>query len=196
MNNNNIKKSKNSELIAQLKEDSKTKTKSEVAQATQTQAKTELKVCEVKDFIVKKTNSELDTDSRTVIKERRAYMLTALDDSNSEVYNATLYRNEKNELVLFSQKLANKFVNEYVAKLSSMTKFDAQNIMTLLQTCGGAYGDKVRNALFAISMRTTALEIEKDVNAVITQAQAKNKLCIFYNVIEDSRRAKYDFIKL
>ncbi len=196
MNNNNKKISKNSELIAQLKAQAQTQTKSEIAQSTQTATVQAVKTREVKDFIVKKTNSELDTDSRTVIKERRAYMLSAIDNDNSEVYNATLYRDENNQLVLFSQKLANKFVNEYVAKLSSMTKFDAQNIMTLFQTCGGAYGDKVRNALYAISMRTTATEIDKDVNAVIATAQAKQKLCIFYNVIEDSRRAKYDFIKL
>jgi hypothetical protein len=188
---------KHSELLAQLKAQAKTKSKSEIAQATQTQevAQTQIKTREVKDFIVKKTSAELDTDSRQVVKERRAYMMSALDSNTSEVYNATCYRNDKNELVLFSQKLANKFTNEFVAKLASSQKFDAQDIMSLLKTCGGAYGDKVRNALYAISMRTTALEIEKDVDAVIAQAKAKNKLCIFYNVIEDSRRAKYDEIQ-
>jgi hypothetical protein len=189
---------KHTELIAKLKEEHKTKSKSEIAQATQTVATQAqaIKTREVKDFVVTKTKAELDADSRKVVKERRAYMLSDIDSDKSLVFNATMYRTENNELALFTQQLANKLVLEYVQKLASMSKFDAQDIKNLLQTCGGAYCDKIRNALFAISLRTTATEVEKDINAVIATAQSKQKLCIFYNIIEDSRRAKYDFIKL
>lgn len=197
---------KHTELIAKLREDSKNKTKSEVAQQAQQEQKTTTNQAvkvrnvknfilrNVKDFILVRTKAEFDKDTRKT--KDRAYMTEQLAENSFQTYNATCYRNDKNELVLFSQALANKYVNEYVAKLASMSKFDAQNIMTLLKTCGGAYGDKVRNALFSISLRTTAQDIEKDVNAVIATAQEKKKLCIFYNVIEDSRRAKYDFIKI
>jgi hypothetical protein len=192
MSNNSKKKAENKALVAKLQEAAKTQTKSEVAQ----QATQAVKVRDVKDFVVKKTNVELDADKRQVIKERRSYMLSALDTDNSEVYNATMYRDSSNQLVLFSQAIANKCVADYVAKLTSMQKFNAQNIMSLLQTCGGAYGDKVRNALYSISLQTSASEIESDVNAVITKAKEKNKLCIYFNILEDSRRAKYDFIKI
>jgi hypothetical protein len=192
---------KHTELIAKLKTDAKTKTKSEIAQAqatekTQAQAQAQVKTRNVTDFIVKKTKEQLEKDTRQVIKERRSYMLTDLNDNESEVYNATMYRNEKNELVLLTQKIADKLVLDYVTKLQSMQKFNAQNIMTIHKTCGGAYGDKVRKFLFSISLLTTATEIEKDINSVVKKAQEKKKLCIYYNTIEDSRRIKYEFIKL
>ncbi|MDD4989664.1 MAG: hypothetical protein PHV42_04545 [Candidatus Pacebacteria bacterium] len=193
MSKNTQKKAENKALVAKLQEASKTATKSEVAQSVATAQA--VKVRDVKDFVVRKANTELDADKRKVIQERRSYMLSALDTDNSEVYNATMYRDENNQLVLFSQAIANKAVADYVSKLASMQKFNAQNIMSLLKTCGGAYGDKVRNALYSISLQTTASELEADVNAVIAKAKEKQKLCIYYNVLEDSRRAKYDFIK-
>jgi hypothetical protein len=195
MSNNTKKKSENKALIAKLQEESKTKTVSEVAQQA-SQTTQAVKVRDVKDFVVKKSNVELDADKRQVIKERRSYMLSAVDDTSSEVYNATMYHDANNNLVLFSQQIANKAVADYISKLASMQKFNAQNIMSLLHTCGGAYGDKVRNALFAISMQTTASEIEADINSVVAKAKEKNKQCIYFNILEDSRRAKYDFIKI
>jgi hypothetical protein len=196
MSKNSIKKAENKALIAKLQEQAKTATKSEVAQHTAIATAQAVKIRDVKDFIITKTKEQLSQDKRKVIQEHRSYMMNDIDANTSEVYNATMYRDADNQLVLFSQAQANKCVTDYVAKLTASQKFDAQDIMSLLKTCGGAYGDKVRNALFALSYRTTATEIEKDINSVIAQAQAKQKQCIYYNVIEDSRRAKYDFIKI
>lgn len=200
------KKTKKAELKAILaKAQKEKKSKSQVAQEMQKQTKTEqvattntVKERDVKEFVKTVAIADLDKDSRAVIKQRRRYMLTELDDkTNAEIYNATMYRNEKNELVLFSQKYANKFVLDYVQKLANSTKFDAQDIMSILKTCGGAYGDKVRNALYSISYMTTAKDIEKDINSVIAIAQAKNKLCIYYDIYNnESRRVKYDFIRV
>ncbi len=197
----NAKVAENKALIAQL-HNAKATTVSEVAKELSKANVTEevkqaVKVRDVKDFISIKTIEQLDEDKRQVIKERRNYMLDLIDERNAQVYNATMYRNDKNELILLTQKLANKFVIEYVEKLKSMTQFNAQSIMNILKTCGGAYGDKVRNALYAISYQTTATAIEKDINEVVKTATLKNKKCIYFNVLdENSRRVRYEFIKL
>ncbi len=200
-------KLKQKEVVAQLREHLKQKsvnaTKSEIAQDMQKEtkkaevAKAEIKTRDVKDFIVVKNEEQLDSDSRQVIKERRSYMLDTVDSEHAEVYNATLYTNAETQKVeLLTQKIANDLVQKFVSSLKYSDRFVAQDIMRKLQTKGGAYGDKVRNALFNLSIYVTQAQMNSDIEAVIARAKSVNKSLIRFNTIEDSRRIKYEFIKI
>ena len=199
----NKKVAEDKALIAELHSKAQNSSKTEVAQAIAQEVKAEvaqaktLKVRDVKDFIVQKNQEELDADSRTVIKERRAYMLDALDTEMSEVYNATLYTNAESQKVeLLTQKISDKLVQQFVDKLDYSDTFTAQQIMREMQTKGGAYGDKVRNSLYRISLYVTKEQMNSDIENCMLRAKTLKKQCLYFNTIEESRRAKYEFIKI
>lgn len=211
MSNNTKKKQENKKLIEQLNKKSETNNKSEIAQDTQKNTekessatsqkasteKTVMKERNVKDYIVSKTEKELNEDSRTVIKEHRAYMIDTQDNKTFSVFNATMYYDTNTKsMQLLTQAIAHKLVQQYVSKLKYADKFNAQNIMTLLKTCGGAYGDKVRNALFAISLYVTQAQMQSDLETCIIRAKTLKRTCIYYNTKEDSQRKFYEFIKI
>lgn len=188
-------KIKHTALIAQLKQQLKTQTKSEIAQSTATQATQAIKQRDVKDFIVVKSKAEFDADTRKT--KDRSYITTQLSDNEFKMHNATMYTNENNEVALMTQAIANKLVDDFVANLQSLTLFQAKALRDKLKSCGGAYGDKLRNRLYAISMLTTKAELTANKEAVIAQAKAKNKTCIYYDIFENqARRVTYDFIKI
>lgn len=198
--NTQKKNNTNKELLAELKERSKNKTVSQVAQETQVaqveQKAQVTKVRNVVDFIAHKTDAELNDDSRVVIKERRAYMLDKLADNDNQVYNATMYKNDKNELALFTQKISDEKCLQYVQSLAKDTIFHSADIGKLLQTCGGAYRDKIRKSLFALSVfiKKSELVTSADYSA---QVKEKNKYCIYYDISENnSQRVVYEFKKV
>jgi len=195
----NKKKIENKKLIAELHK--KQSSKSETAKKMQNEQKTEkdVKIRDVKQFIVQKTNEQLKDDKRAVIQQERNYMMNRLSDNLTEVYNATIYFNAKTKKdELLTQKIANELVFEFVSKnVALFARFTAQDIMNLHQTKGGAYGDKVRKPLYAMSLLTTVDEIENNINAVVEKAKAKNKTLIHYDVLNNcSKRKRYEFIKV
>ena len=167
---------------------------------TQVQAKvaknaskaTETKVREVKDFISKdKTHEDLQKDTRAVIRQERSYMIEQKAQDNFSIYNRTMFRNDKNELELFTQAIANAKVDAYVQERKKDDKFKASDIIRILHTCGGAYGDKIRKHLYAISYYATEINAES-----IKSAREHSKLCIYHNINSDSARKIYEFTKL
>ena len=172
------------------------KVEQKVQQKEKQKEKQQVKLRDVKDYVKEKTTDELSQDSRVVVREHRDYMISATHDDRYNVFNATMYRDSKNELQLLTQELANKFVSEYVQKLALKAKFTAQDIMRLHSTCGGAYGDKIRNALYSMSQIITEEQLESLTADDIKAMQAKHKCCVYFNVISDSRRARYNFVKL
>jgi hypothetical protein len=188
-------KIKHTELIAQLKEQAKTQSKSEIAQSTAIAVKAVVKERDVKDYIIVKSKAEFEADTRKT--KDRAYITTQLSDNEFKMHNATMFVNEQNETVLLTQTIANKLVDDYVSTLTSLTVFQAKALRDKFKSCGGAYGDKLRNRLFAISLLTTKAELTANQNAVIAQAKAKNKLCIYYDIFENqARRVTYSFMKI
>ena len=200
-------------LIAELNEKLKSSTsKSDVAKSTQTtELKTEskksttanttasataqaLKVRE--NMIVFKTKAQLAEDSRAVIKQHRAYMIDDIAEDSFKVYNATMYTDSNNVQHALTQKIADTLVDDFISKLANNTKFNAQSIMQLHKTCGGAYGDKIRKRLFTVSQLLTAKQAENLSADMKKSLKDKNKLCIFYNILEDSRRTKYEFVRV
>jgi len=207
---NNKQKSSNAALIAEL--DAKlAQTASKSAVAKSTQNKTELKTVEKKsttanattqalkvreNMIVFKTQAQLAEDSRAVIKQHRAYMIDDIAVDSFKVYNATMYTDSNNVQQALTQKIADSLVDDFIAKLAVNAKFNAHSIMQLHKTCGGAYGDKIRKRLFTVSQLLTAKQAENIDASIKKTLKDKNKLCVFYNILEDSRRTKYEFVKI
>jgi len=198
-------------LIAELNEKLKSTSKSDVAKSTQkveqkeqsksttasataSTAKQAVKLRE--NMIVFKTQAELAEDKRAVIKQHRAYMIDDISANSFKVYNATMYTNAQNQQVALTQKIADSLVDDFISKLAVNAKFNAHSIMQLHKTCGGAYGDKIRKRLFTVSQLLTAKQAENIDASIKKTLKDKNKLCIFYNILEDSRRTKYEFVKI
>jgi len=208
MKSNN--KSSNAALIAEL--DAKlaqTHSKSDVAQSTQNKSTTKIEekknatkstttqaVKLRENMIVYKSKAQLAEDKRAVIKQHRAYMIDDIAEDNYKVYNATMYTNAQNEQVALTQKIADSLVDDYISKLAVNAKFNAQSIMQLHKTCGGAYGDKIRKRLFTVSQLLTQKQAENISAAIKKTLQDKHKLCVYYNILEDSRRTKYEFVRV
>ena len=195
----------NKELVAELNSAMKEHKKSEIAQKMQSkkeqkkEEKKTTKVRNVETFLkLNVKDKAVDESALATVRQRRSYRVSQIAEDNNTLYDATMYRNKAtNKLELLTQKIADSLTNEFVAKLNSQQQFTAQDIMKLHETCGGAYGDKVRNALYKISLRTTKDAIEKDKQAVITLAVQKKRVCIFYDRNNDeSKRKSYIFEKL
>jgi hypothetical protein len=196
-------------LIAELNEKLKSSTsKSDVAKSTQT---TELKTVEKKsttasataqalkvreNMIVFKTKAQLAEDKRAVIKQHRAYMIDDIAVDSFKVYNATMYTDSNNVQHALTQKIADKLVDDFIQTVTVNNKFTAREISILHQTCGGAYRDKLRKRLFEVSQLLTQTQAENLSADMKKSLKDKNKLCIFYNILEDSRRTKYEFVRV
>ena len=207
---NNKQKSSNAALIAEL--DAKlAQTASKSAVAKSTQNKTELKTVEKKsttasatsqslkvreNMIVFKTQAQLAEDSRAVIKQHRAYMIDDIAEDSFKVYNATMYTDSNNVQHALTQKIADKLVDDFIQTVTVNNKFTAREISILHQTCGGAYRDKLRKRLFEVSQLLTQTQAENLSADMKKSLKDKNKLCIFYNILEDSRRTKYEFVRV
>jgi hypothetical protein len=205
-----INKSSNAALIAEL--DAKlaqTASKSAVAQSTQNNSttKTEEKKSATKsttaqavklreNMIVFKTQAELAEDKRAVIKQHRAYMIDDIAEDSFKVYNATMYTDSNNVQHALTQKIADKLVDDFIQTVTVNNKFTAREISILHQTCGGAYRDKLRKRLFEVSQLLTQTQAENLSADMKKSLKDKNKLCIFYNILEDSRRTKYEFVRV
>jgi len=205
-----INKSSNAALIAEL--DAKlaqTASKSAVAQSTQNNSttKTEEKKSATKsttaqavklreNMIVFKTQAELAEDKRAVIKQHRAYMIDDIAVDSFKVYNATMYTDSNNVQHALTQKIADKLVDDFIQTVTVNNKFTAREISILHQTCGGAYRDKLRKRLFEVSQLLTQTQAENLSADMKKSLKDKNKLCIFYNILEDSRRTKYEFVRV
>lgn len=153
-------------------------------------------VKDVKDFISVKTQDELQLDKRAVVKQRRYYMMNAINDDKFEVFNRTMYVDSNNQRQVLTQALARTFVQQYIQKVKLKTQFSAQEIMHIHKTCGGAFGDLIRNALYETSLFVnTAKDAEnKD---LIVKAKTLKKNCIYFNVNEsESVRKRYNFVKI
>lgn len=195
------KKAQEQELLAKLHDDANTeKSKTEVAQNMQAEAKTEakaVKVREVKDFIKTKNSTEIEKAQRVIEKQRRSYIVYNKDSTNAEVYYSTTYFNKETQKEEYlSAQIARKLVQQFVANLKQFDKFTAQTIMHEIQSKGSAYGDLVRNALYEISQFCTAQEVETNIDAIVAKAQENKKNCIYFNVLSDAHRARYMFIKV
>lgn len=153
-------------------------------------------VKDVKDFISVKTQDELQLDKRAVVKQRRYYMMNEVADDKFEVFNKTMYVDANNNRQVLTQALARTFVQQYIQKVKLKTQFSAQDIMHIHKTCGGAFGDLIRNALYETSLyvNTTKDAENKD---IIAKALSLKKNCIYFNVNEqESQRKRYNFIKI
>lgn len=205
MTKRKTQKKKNAELVVELNSKAKSASKSEIAvnmQSKKQQKKEEKKTTKVRNvemFLKQNVKDDVvDNSALATVRQRRAYRVSQIAEDNNTLYDATMYRNKQtNKLELLTQSIANELVEKFVAELNSQEQFTAQDIMKLHETCGGAYGDKVRNALYKLSLRTTLSAIEKDKSAVITEAVQKKKTCIFYDRNNDeSKRKSYIFEKL
>jgi len=159
----------------------------------------QLKVRDVKEFLKEHVVDEaVEHSALATVRQRRAYRVESVAKNDNTLYDATMYFNtETQQLELLTQKIANQLVDDYIQTVELFAKFTAQDIMTLHRTCGGAYGDKVRKQLYSRSFSTTVDEIMRDINAVITNAIAKNKSLLKYDVLEEqSLRKRYEFIRI
>lgn len=200
------KKKNNTKLIAELHAQavSNNNSISEVAQAVQVEVKAEVaqtekavKVRDVKDFVKLKSSTDIDNAQRIIEKQHRSYIVYAKDSLTADVYYSTTYFNKATQKEEYlSAQIARKLVNEFVASLKQFDKFTAQTIMHELQTKGSAYGDLVRNALYEISQLCTAHDVETDIDAIVARAIEHKKQCIYFNMLEEARRARYMFIKI
>ena len=198
-------------LIAELNEKLKSTSKSDVAKSTQkveqkeqsksttasataSTAKQAVKLRE--NMIVFKTQAELAEDKRAVIKQHRAYMIDDIAVDSFKVYNATMYTDSNNVQHALTQKIADKLVDDFIQTVTVNNKFTAREISILHQTCGGAYRDKLRKRLFEVSQLLTQTQAENLSADMKKSLKDKNKLCIFYNILEDSRRTKYEFVRV
>ena len=107
-----------------------------------------------------------------------------------------MFTNSENQQIALTQKIADKLVDDYIASVAIDSKFNAQCIMRLHKTCGGAYGDKVRKRLFEVSQLLTQAQASALTEDIKTAMRSKNKLCVYYNTLEDSRRQKYEFVRV
>lgn len=153
-------------------------------------------VKDVKDFISLKSYEELQADKRKTVQQNRYYMTNKISDDKFEVFNKTMYTDANNQRQVLTQALARTFVQQYIQKVKLKTQFSAQEIMHIHKTCGGAFGDLIRNALYETSLYVnTAKDVEnKD---LIAKALSLKKNCIYFNVNEsESTRKRYNFIKI
>jgi hypothetical protein len=148
------------------------------------------------------TQAEIDHDARATVRQERDYLVKRADDTHFTVFNATMYRDSKDQLVALSQAKANEIVSSFVEKKALLSKFYQAEIRNLTKSCGGAYGDKFRNASYAISYLLSTEQFNRyftDANykAEVNKTLAEKKLkCIYHNTIEESRRKLYEFAKV
>jgi predicted metal-binding protein len=190
----------NIKLIAELhsaKAQSKTAVAKEIA-VKETAKKIE-KIREVTDFLKTKVSDADVTNSKLkTVVEMRSYRVAHLDKDDNTLYNATMYVNaETQKLELFTQKISDTLTLNFVKAQVSQSKFKADALRKAFKTCGGAFGDKIRKSLYALSYMTTHDAVNTKLAEVIAEAKAKNKLCVYYDINNnESKRVVYEFIKI
>ncbi len=179
--------------VAQVAQEMRTENKSEV----ETKA---VKVRDVKDFIVKNvSDDDVVHSALKTVQERRAYRVSSEAENDNTLYNATMYRNaETQQLELLTQSIANKLVDDFIAKQEKLQAFSAHAIRELHKTCGGAFGDKIRKRLFARSVFFTHATLKSLTNEQIaTILQEKHKDCYYFDIYNDeARRQTYNFVRV
>jgi hypothetical protein len=102
-----------------------------------------------------------------------------------------------NQLALMSQKIANGLIDDYIQSIAIGDRFRSRMLVTKFGTCGGAYDDKLRNRLYRVSLFLTKAQANAELTPEIKAAmQEKGKLCVYYNMLEDSNRRSYEFIRV
>lgn len=193
----------NKELLNSLKEVQaidKSASKTDIVEKVVSEAKiakTELKQRELKDIIKFKRESAIVKADRKIEQQHRSYIVYNTDEKHANVYYSTTYFNtltQKEEQL--NVHIMRKLRDDIVAKMTHDTRFTTATIQKMLQTKGSNYCDFIRNTFYEISLLTTKDAVDKDLSAVMLKAQEHKKLLIRYNTIQDSRHAKYEFIKV
>lgn len=153
-------------------------------------------VKDVKDFISVKSYEQLQADKRKTVQQNRYYMTNKISEDKFEVFNKTMYVDSNNNRQILTQALARKFTQDYIQKVALKTQFSAQEIMHIHKTCGGAFGDLIRNALYETSLFVNTAK-DSENKDIITKAKTLKKNCIYFNVNEsESVRKRYNFVKI
>ena len=175
-------------LQAELKELKTNATISDVAKKLKTRDN-------VKDVVKKvKTFATIDKSDRAIERQHRSYITYSTDDKHAEVYYTTTYLNNNVETQL-NIAIMRSLVKDFIQKLQA-EKFTVSQIQKFYSIKGCNYGDIPRLALQEISLDASKHELETNLSALKATAIAKNKLLIRVNILEDSHKKLYEFIKV
>ena len=199
----------NKALVAELKDvkaTTSTRTVSETAQvlaakkqdsSTAATAAPVLKVRELKDFVKVKSEAAIAKAERVIEKEHRSYIVYNIDDKHAQVYSSTTYINpvtQREEALNIA--ITRKLVVDFLAKLQPQAHFSTATLQKLYSTRGSNYCDLLRSALYEVGLLTTKAEATEKLSEVIAKATEHKKLLVYFDVNEDSKRHRYEYIRI
>jgi hypothetical protein len=176
-------KTSQKELIAQLKEQSATKSKTEIASQS-------IKKRATLDSVL---TAQAYADCKLKTKDR-AYRMTQETEDKFVSHDVTSYYDTTLKMrVAFTQAISDKLCEKFL-QTHKNTEFTFKALRDAFQTLGGAYGDKIRKSVVSrLAMLVTKKQFETEYATYAKIAQDKKMLALVYNDNEDknSRRVQY-----
>jgi hypothetical protein len=92
--------------------------------------------------------------------------------------------------------ITRKLIVDFLAKLPAQSHFSTATLQKFYSTRGSNYCDLLRSALYEQGLLISKAEASEKLSECIAKATEHKKLLVYFDANEDSKRHRYEYIKI